>query len=182
MALTYIGVDCGLSGALGFILEDKVFGTPMPTFWRELKSGKRRKQYDEIKIRGILKAQSPAFVTLEEQFPMPMTRFDKRQGKEVRQGAVSVFSTGYGYGMFMGLLCGLDITMEEVHAKTWQKEFFKRDMSKTTKEQALEAVNALYPNVDLYATERSKRAHDGIVDAILIAEWRRRKIKGILKK
>lgn len=177
---TYIGIDPGLNGALGFIREDKVFGTPIPTFWRELKSGKRRKQYDYLAIRQILVRYKEAFVALEEQFPMPMMR--QTPNGIVKQGAVSVFSTGFGYGMFVGLLCGLDITTEEGHAKTWQKEFFKRDTTKTTKEQALEAVKALYPNVDLYATERSKRAHDGIVDALLIAEWGRRKIKGILKK
>lgn len=178
----FIGIDPGLNGGFGIISEDAIFGTPMPTFWRELKSGKRRKQYDEIKIRGILKTHETAFVALEEQFPMPMTRFDTRQGKEVKQGAVSVFSTGYGYGMFMGLLCGLDMTTEIVHAKTWQSEFFKRDTSMTTKAQALEALMVLYPNVDLFATERSKKAHDGIVDSLLISEWGRRKALGILEK
>lgn len=182
MKETYVGIDCGLSGGIGIIRGEKVFGMPIPTFWTVLKSGKHRKQYDYIAIRTILKAEFVTLVTLEEQFPMPMSHFDKKANKEVKQGAVSVFSTGFGYGMFMGMLCGLDLNTETIHPKTWQKEFFKRDTSKTTKEQALEALKAIYPNVDLYATERSKKPADGIIDALLIAEWGRRKAKGELKK
>ena len=184
----FAGIDPGLNGGFGIIREDKIFGIATPTFWRELKSGKKRKQYDFDGIRKFLKAQRDRaavegqlfFLALEEQFPMPMMR--QTPNGVVKQGAVSVFSTGFGYGMYIGMLRILDIKQEDVHAKTWQSEFFKRDTSMTTKAQALEALMALYPNVDLFATERSKRAHDGICDALLIAEWVKRKITGKLKK
>jgi len=183
----FAGIDPGLNGGFGIIRENKIFGISTPTFWRELKSGKKRKQYDYDKIAKFLKAQKGLaasegqllFLALEEQFPMPMTR--NTPNGVVKQGAVSVFSTGFGYGMFVGMLRVLDIKTEDVHAKTWQKEFFKRDTAMTTKEQALEALKLIYPDVDLFATERSKKEHDGIVDGLLIAEWGRRKIKGILK-
>lgn len=184
----FVGIDPGLNGGFGIFREDKIFGLPTPTFWRELKSGKRRKQYDYDKIAKFLKAQKSLaasegqllYLVLEEQFPMPMMR--QTPNGIAKQGAVSVFSTGFGYGMYVGMLRVLNIKQEDVHAKTWQKEFFKRDTSKTTKEQALEALKLLYPNVDLFATERSKKVHDGIVDALLIAEWGKRKIEGKLKK
>ena len=159
---SYLGIDCGLNGAFGIIDGYRAYGIPIPSFWTTLKSGKRRKQYDYIAIRQILQARKEAKVTLEEQFPMPM------------QGIVSMFSVGCGYCMFRGMLCGLDMSMELVHPKTWQKEFFTRDKTKTTKEQALEALKDIYPNVDLFASERSTTVHDGIVDALLIAEYGRR--------
>jgi hypothetical protein len=181
---TYIGIDCGLNGGIGIITDKRIFGVPMPTFWTTLKSGKRRKEYNYLAIRQILEAHKSDFlkVTLEEQFPLPISRTNTKTGKEVKQGAVSIFSTGFGYGMFIGMLCGMDVTTDTVHPKTWQKEFFKRDTSKTTKEQALEAVRMLFPDTDLFATERSTKPNDGIVDAILIAEWGRRKAMGELKK
>jgi hypothetical protein len=168
----YIGIDPGFSGAFGVIdLEQgRIYGAPIPTFWRVLKSGKRRKQYDYLAIRKFFETRKEAIVTLEEQFPMPM------------QGVVSQFSIGLGYGLFIGLLCGVDITTKIVHAKTWQKEFFIRDKEKTTKEQALEVVKVLYPNVDLYSSERSTVAHTGIVDSLLIATYGKMNHEGDLEK
>jgi len=104
-----------------------------------------------------------SFVTIEKQYPMPT------------QGVTSQFTIGLGYGTVRGMLCGIGITTKTVHAKTWQKEFFTRDKTKTTKEQALEAVKKIYPHVDLFATERSTKEHEGIIDALLICEYGRRK-------
>jgi hypothetical protein len=162
------GVDPGLSGAFGIIDGTHLYGAPIPTFWITMKSGKRRRQYDYMAIRKFLEPRKDAIVTIEEQFPMPM------------QGVVSQFSVGFGYGLFLGMLCGLNIDTKTVHAKTWQKEFFKRDKEKTTKEQALEALKALYPHVDLFTSERSTKPSEGIVDAILIAEYGRRRERGEL--
>ena len=159
---TFVGVDPGLSGAFGVIDGEHIYGIPIPTFWYTLKSGKRRRQYDFIAIRKILEVRKDAIVRIEEQFPFP------------GQGVVSQFTTGFGYGLLLGLLCGLDITTKMVHAKVWEKEFFKRASEKTTKEQALEVVKVLYPNIDLYSSERSTVPHTGIVDAVLIAEYGRR--------
>jgi len=47
-----------------------------------------------------------------------------------------------------------------------------------TKAMALLAAKRLFPSVDLTATERSKKPHDGIVDALLLAEYGRRKSTG----
>lgn len=171
---TYLGIDPGFNGAFAIIDPGRrrIYGTPMPTFWRVLKSGKRRKQYDYIAIKKILEARIKAAVTIEEQFPLPLV-FKKQGGKEQKQGVISVFSTGYGFGVLMGMLASLDMKTRLVHPKTWQAAFFKRDPEKTTKEQALEAVRRIYPNVDLFASERSTVPHTGIVDALLLAEWGR---------
>jgi len=185
---TYVGVDPGVNGAFARINDDADFavGAPLPTLWVTIqtKDGPRRRQKYNIKaMLEIFKYASDAIFTIEKQIPMPMERTIKTPTgtKTVKQGATSVFSTGCGYGFIRGLVYGLGFTPEIVHPKTWQKEFFKRDTSKTTKEQALEPVKILFPDTDLYATERSKKPHDGIVDALLIAEWGRRKAKGELE-
>ena len=176
----YIGIDPGLIGSFGFIENNRIYATPIPTFW-VVKNGKRRKHYDIKAIRNFLQAHKDAIVTLEEQFPLPFER-KLKDGAVVKQGAVSSFSTGCGYCLFVGMLCGLDIDTFIVHPKTWQKEFFKRDPAKTTKEQALKALQELYPYVNLYRTERSTKPDHNLVDALLIAEWGKRKYEGVLKE
>lgn len=163
-----MGIDPGLNGAFGIIEGTHVYGAPIPSFWIRLKSGKRRQKYDWHAVLEFIQVRKGAIVTIERQFSMPM------------QGIVSQFSVGLGYGVFRGILCGLDIDTKTVHAKTWQKEFFTRDKEKTTKEQALEAIKELYPHIDLFASERSTVPHEGIVDAILIAEYGRRREMGEL--
>jgi len=176
----YIGIDPGLTGAFGVIDDSRVYTTPMPSLWI-IKNGKRRKHYDEIGIRTYLNARKGAVVALEEQFPMPFER-ELKDGTTVKQGAVSSFSTGCGYCLFRGMLCALDFTTYTIHPKSWQKEFYKRDTAKTTKEQSLEVVKEIHPSVDLYRTERSTKPDHNLVDALLIAEWCKRKHEGTLKK
>lgn len=165
-----VGIDPGLNGAFGVIDGTHIYGIPITTYWITLKSGKRRQKYDWQATLKILQVRKDTIVTIEKQYSMPM------------QGIVSQFSVGLGYGALRGMLCGLDITTKPVHAKTWQKEFFKRDKEKTTKEQALEAIKELYPQVDLFASERSTVHHEGIVDAMLIAEYGRRREAGELSE
>jgi hypothetical protein len=167
---TYLGCDPGLNGGFGIIDGSHVYGAPIPTFWITMKSGKRRQKYDWNAILEFLQVRKDAIVTIEKQYPMPM------------QGVTSQFTIGIGYGAIRGLLCGLGIVTKTVQAKTWQKEFFKRDKEKTTKEQAIEALKEIYPHVDLFASERSTVPHDGIVDAVLISEYGKRREMGMLSE
>lgn len=80
----------------------------------------------------------------------------------------------------------------KLHALTahdWQRSFWpsppraKKGEPKPpkfdTKAAALRAAAVIWPGRDFLATSRSKVAHDGIVDACLIAEHLRRKLSGI---
>jgi len=179
----YIGIDPGLTGGFGVIDGSRIYTAPIPTLWIVKKAKKRdvrRRQYNENAICEFLRAHKEAIATLEEQFPMPSV-FENKNGKKETRGATSGFSTGFGYGLFQGLLRGLNITTYTVHPKTWQKEFFKRDATKTTKEQALEVTQDLFPHVDLYRSERTTKPDHNLVDALLIAEWGKRKHGGTLK-
>jgi hypothetical protein len=118
-----VGIDPGLNGAFGVIDSTHIYGIPITTYWITLKSGKRRQKYDWQVILKILQVRKDAIVTIEKQYPMPM------------QGVTSQFSIGLGYGTIRGMLCGLGITTKTVHAKRWQKEFFTRDLEKTTKRE-----------------------------------------------
>lgn len=79
-----------------------------------------------------------------------------------------------------------------VHSKLWQKELFQgipvhkkpakpdkngkmREGRLETKIMALLAVKRLFPEENFLATLRSKVPHEGIVDALCMAEYSRRK-------
>jgi crossover junction endodeoxyribonuclease RuvC len=86
-----------------------------------------------------------------------------------KQGVTSVFTFGQGYGALMGMLTVLKIPFVLVRPQKWQKEFW----GKTTnpKASAYEAARRLYPEASLLATERSKKPHEGLIDALLIARY-----------
>ena len=126
-----------------------------------------KREYDMIALRGLLGSfiVNPTcvkMVILEKQQAMP------------GQGRVSMFRIGLGYGMWQGLLCALGLPYTLAHPKTWQKVMLS-DVNKTdTKQAALLVAQRLYPDADFRATERCKKAHEGIVDALMMAEYGRR--------
>lgn len=108
-------------------------------------------------------------------------------------GAKANFQFGRALGILEGVVIGLGISFTKVSPKIWQKDLWmgikpvEINTGKKTKEgnikyktdtkaTSLLAAKRLYPDLDLRATERSKKAHDGIVDALLIATYVKRKL------
>lgn len=98
------------------------------------------------------------------------------------------FTFGFVCGLIEGVVIAAKMKFVKVQPKVWQKEIWttpdieyevggKEGKRKkvNTKLTSLKSAMRLFPNFDFRATERSKVAHDGIVDALLIAEYGRRK-------
>lgn len=112
-------------------------------------------------------------------------------------GATSNFQFGRALGVLEMAVVMLNFSFTKVAPKKWQKEMWegvqpvlintgktnKKDGSikykVDTKATSLIACKRLFPNIDLRntnrKTDRSKKEHDGIVDALLMAEYCRRK-------
>ena len=164
------GIDPGLQGGIATIRESgEITAHIMPT----LKIGKKR-TLDNAMLTAtfsFLKTLDiKCYAVLEQQQAMP------------KQGVVSMMSIGYGFGALKQCLVDFGIPHEVVRAQVWQKEFCISGRKGNTKAQALRICQDLFPGVNLVATERSKNPHEGIVDAMLIAEFARRKYGGIAKK
>lgn len=95
----------------------------------------------------------------------------------------TAFSMGEQYGAVRQACIAHAIRYTEVPAKKWQKEMFEGQVrilktgSKTaldTKAMALVAAKRLFPTTNLLITEKSSVPHDGLVDALLMAEYARR--------
>ena len=114
--------------------------------------------------------------------------------------AGATFTFGFVCGAIQGIVSVLGFPYTLVQPKAWQKVIYqgipeirkpsiriskgkragkmmkgKRD----TKAMSEVAAKRLFPTVDLRASERCKISHDGIVDALLIAEYGRRTKTGV---
>ena len=89
------------------------------------------------------------------------------------QGVTSMFSFGENYGFIRGILEAFSIPYEIVHPQKWKKEF------SVTKDKAtsIKAAKRLFPDVSLKKTERCIKDHDGMAEALLMAEYARRHMK-----
>lgn len=85
-------------------------------------------------------------------------------------------------GILEGMLAGMGFAYTKVIPKERQKVMwqgvspvYKSGKSVDTKATSLLAAKRLFPNEDLRKSERASKPHDGIVDALLMAEYCRRK-------
>lgn len=163
-----LGIDNGLDGGLVLVNEIGVHAwIVMPTI--NVRDGKRA--YDANAIVSFILGTGkewgkPDHIFLEKAQAMP------------GQGVTSMFSIGLGFGIMQGIASALYLPLTIVHPKTWQKEMFK-DLPKTDTKAMSEIVcKRLWPTTDWRATEKCRKAHDGLCDAAMIAEYGRRQLAG----
>ena len=90
------------------------------------------------------------------------------------QGISSAFNYGDHFGQLQGVLIALQKPYTLVGPARWTKELHIGCTGEDAKAKSLQAVTRIFPTVDLIATERSRKPHEGLIDALLIAEYGRR--------
>lgn len=88
------------------------------------------------------------------------------------QGVTSMFNFGQNFGYIRGLLEAFEIPYELVRPKKWKKEFSITG----DKNSSIEVCKRLFPSVDLRRSERCKKDDDGLAEALLMAEYARRRM------
>ena len=88
------------------------------------------------------------------------------------QGVVSMFSFGQSVGYIKGVLEAFRIPYQEISPRKWKSEFGLT----SDKAKSAEVCGRLFPDVSLLATPRCKKPHDGMAEALLMAEYARRKL------
>lgn len=166
-----IGIDPGKHGAIAVLSSDGnglFFDTPLRKVEvqgkRDKKGKKKTKEvYDEDAMLALIRRLPRGLVVLETQQAMPPSLRDRRQG------TVSSFATGEGFGLWRGLLRGQGRRYKLVHPLQWKKAM----MSGYSKEKAASAdvAAALFPLLaDQFVTPRL-RVIDGRSDACLLAAY-----------
>lgn len=96
-----------------------------------------------------------------------------------KQGITSAFNYGVHFGELLGVVQAIGLVHTLVPPKTWTKVMHAGTKDAGPKARSLEAVRRLFPHINLLATERCKKPHDGMIDALLIAEYGRRQLAGV---
>lgn len=142
-----IGVDPGKVGAYAFQCDEGMIASPIPL------SGK------EIDGRQL----SMAFSQL-----MPCTVYIEKAQAMPGQGVASMFNYGKGFGLILGVCEALGIPYRLITPQAWKKVV----LSGTAKDKdaAVNFVRRAYPGVNL-TPGRKQKPHDGMADAVCIAEY-----------
>jgi hypothetical protein len=149
----YIGVDPGQKGGLALIKEGLAIEyTIMPDTVKGIAEWLVEVNYiafsEDNKIAMV--------VELAQAFP--------------GAGAVGMFNYGRHFGCFEALAGAYNIPYHEVRPAVW-----KKDMGLNAKKvNAISLCERLFPTVNL-VFPRHKKQSDGAAEAILIAEWARRR-------
>lgn len=158
----YIGIDPGQAGGLVALFSSgKIEATPMPEtelgIWQ---------WFDSIR-------RNNCHTVIEKVHSMP------------EQGVASSFKFGWGYGQLRMALIAAGIPFEEVMPKVWQKALAippkKKDEGKPQwKTRLLAFAQQLFPALPLWSEKKAKGKQLAVADAILIAEFCKRKQEGKL--
>lgn len=163
--VTIIGIDPGLDGGIATLssgrdgVDARVIAMPVVNL------GTKRR-YDMAAIRNLIYQARPTQVAIEKQQAMP------------RQGGCSMFSLGEGFGILSGIVAGLGFALLHVPPKVWQADAHRGISGDNTKAKSIVAAQQLFPDVNLLATERCTKPHDGMADALMLAWWALRNLKG----
>ena len=144
-----MGIDPGKQGSVAVIGKEViVFPTPII-----------EKEYDIEGMKNILLQYSPdveTFCILERAQAMP------------KQGVVSMFEFGKGYGMWLALLTSLGFKFQIVHSRTWTKKLLEGAPGEG-KERNYHVARRLFPKWN----PKLKKEYQ-YSDSILLAEYGRR--------
>ena len=146
--MIYIGIDPGKKGGYAWIWGETVRTMPWDdTFFPQ--------------DMHCLQATGESIVACVE-----------KVGAMPGQGVTSMFNFGKAAGFIEGVLAGLGIPYQLVTPQRWKKEFTLHN----SKQQSVEVCRKLFPDVDLLPTPRSRVPSDGMAEALLMAEYARRKL------
>lgn len=161
----YIGVDIGKSGAIAVMHNTTILTYPMPKIGTEL-------DYQSLNslLRGFSSNDEKPYVVFE------------KLGVIFGSGKSTAFSMGEQSGALEALCIANQLPYTKVRAVDWQKQMFQGvtqidkpgSNKKDTKAMALVAVKRIFPDLKLTFGDRATKPHDGLVDAVLMAEYARR--------
>lgn len=175
MQKTIISVDIGKKGAIcvrypdGSIALDKI---PMIA--------------DEVDYKDLynhLYIEKSKFI---DKSADPIVIFEKL-GVIFGTSKATAFSMGHQAGALEGMCIALGIPYHKIAPKLWQKEMFQGTSLVTkksksgkstvtdTKATSLIVAKQLFPDVKLTFGDIAEKPHDGLVDALLISEYAKRK-------
>lgn len=142
--MIYIGIDPGKDGGIA-VLTPEIGGVLAEAY-----------KYSDDKLIEVIKShEGKARACVEKVSARP------------HQGVVSMFSFGQSYGAIKGILQALDVPYSTATPQQWKKAL---QVTKD-KQTSIDKAKSLYPGINLLATPRCRKEHDGMAEALLIATY-----------
>lgn len=166
-----VGIDPGQAGGIA------VLGGPEPLVYSMPMAGG---DYDVPAIYKILRGAEVAarplgqIVAFVERCATMPSFIAGRAGGQGNGGKANWWR-GNSSGTFRTLLAVMEIRREVIAPQTWQDELLPL-RGGSTKARSILQARKLFPGVSLYATARSRKESDGLSDALLLAEFGRRRL------
>lgn len=165
----FFGVDPGLSGGVAVVHQDGNLRTKFPMPLRDDRTIDSR----QLALRATAGLHWTSHypnvffaLVVEKVWAMP------------GQGVVSMFNFGRATGQAIGALeTFIGTRALEVAPQTWQKALW--GAAEDPKAAAREYCAKTWPNESFLATARSKKPHQGMVDAACLAAYGRRNWKAL---
>lgn len=145
--MIYIGIDPGKFGSLAWLDEEGAHVVPFDP-----------REY--IYLLFKISEKDGCKCCLEHVSAMP------------GQGVTGMFHFGENFGWIKGVLEAFGISYELVRPQKWKKEFSITG----DKNSSIEVCKRLFPNVSLLPTDRCRKDNDGMAEALLMAEYARRRL------
>ena len=146
--MIYIGIDPGAKGAYAWIWDGKATVHP----WQN------EAFVQDMHMLSLCDDRAVAAV--------------EKVGAMPGQGVTSMFSFGQSFGFILGVLTAFGIPYQLVPPRKWKAEF---GLLNTEKQASVDVAKRLFPGVSLLPTERCRKENDGMGDALLMAEYARRR-------
>lgn len=142
----YIGIDPGKKGGIAVIAPTEIAVYPYSD--------------DTLRIVASSLTHEDCRCCLEQVHSMP------------QQGVKSTFNLGASYGYIKGVLESFGISYQEIQPQRWKKEFGLN----SDKAISIDTCKRLFPSITLRASDRCRVDNDGMAEALLMAEYARRKL------
>lgn len=163
-----VGIDPGIGGGVAFIGDGWVEAYPMPV--KPMGSGNKNTVDAAVLRRMVLEVLNtredgglPQLVVIEKVGGFV-------QGKKFPGSAM--FSFGLSVGKVVGMVEAMGWPMEEPTPQRWKKVVLEG--TSKDKAAAVAHVSKRYPDCNLLPTPRCRKSHEGMAEAVCLAEFGRR--------
>ena len=159
--MNFIGIDPGLSGGIAIINHDDILVMKMPVY----------KVNKKNEISGYMLYPLFHQIRIDEKHSKEKAIIYIEKARIIRgNSAATAAKTMKGYGKLLGIIESVGLKYHEIEINQWKKKF---NISKD-KEESIALARELYPKVNLLPTSRCTKYHDGMAEALLLAELARR--------
>ncbi len=164
MTTAYMGIDPGKTGAIAVIHMGNIKLYPVPM----IGSTGKKSDYDVGAMADIIRHWS----VTDDCFCM-LEKASVFKG----QGISSSGNFMMGFGIWRGILGALRIPHEIVTPRKWTKAMHEGlNLKNDPKRNSEIAAKRLFPDIDFRKSDRASKPYSGFIDALLLAEYGRRKL------